>query len=332
LELRATRPVASDELRERVRAVAAQAEPVRERRLPPFRRLALVAAVSTAGVAVSGALIYGVAKSGGPNRHGFSAAERARATEQQPVMTGSGGSGTSELEDPGAKAALTPQRAVIPAVPRRAQEYTAALSVQVANRTRLSDATKRAMRVARLLGGYVSYTRYSAPSRGRGAASLVVRVPIDRVDDAIGEYSELGTILAQNVSILDVTKAIEEQAKEIARLRADVARLEAGGVTSDERPRLEAEKARLDYLTKRRNATVRRADLARVVLELTTKPKGAAAPASRFHRTMSSAAGVLLRELELLVYALVVAGPLLLLGAALIGASRVRDRRLFERT
>jgi hypothetical protein len=47
---------------------------------------------------------------------------------------------------------------------------------------------------------------------------------------------------------------------------------------------------------------------------------------------MSSAGGVLLRELELLLYALIVAGPLLLLGLGVIGASRVRDRRLFERS
>ena len=52
----------------------------------------------------------------------------------------------------------------------------------------------------------------------------------------------------------------------------------------------------------------------------------------RFHRTLSDAGSILVRELELLVYALIVAGPLLLLGAAAIAAGRLRDRRLFERT
>jgi hypothetical protein len=46
---------------------------------------------------------------------------------------------------------------------------------------------------------------------------------------------------------------------------------------------------------------------------------------------MSDAGSVLLREAEFLLYALIVAGPLLLLGTALIGAARLRDRRLFER-
>src|SRR5439155_26914735 len=119
---------------------------------------------------------------------------------------------------------------------------------------------------------------------------------------------------------------------EISRLQADIARLEAGGVTPAERPQLDADKARLDYLIKRKAATVRRAQLARVALELTTKPKQSAAPAGRFDRTLSDAGGVLLREGEILLYALIVAGPLLLLGAAFIAAGRLRDRRLFERS
>jgi len=188
------------------------------------------------------------------------------------------------------------------------------------------------MRFARLVGGYVAYVRYANPAHGRGAASLIVRVPIDRVQDVIAEYSSLGTILAQHVSVVDVTNAVEEETREIARLKTAIARLEAGGVTPTEEYRLRELQARLAYLTKHKAATVRRAQLARVVLELTTKPKQAAAPASRFDRTMSDAGGVLLREAEILLYALIVTGPLLLLGTALIGAGRLRDRRLWERS
>src|SRR5207247_2447764 len=83
------------------------------------------------------------------------------------------------------------------------------------------------------------------------------------------------------------------------------------------RYRLAELQARLDYLTKHRAATVRRAQFARVALELATKPKHrAAASTGRFDRTMSDAGGVLLREAEILVYALIVAGPLLLLGGS----------------
>lgn len=320
-ELRASRPRASGEVRERVLSIAGRAPAPREPRLvlPPLRRLVLVAAASTAVIAVSGALVYGLAESGSPSRRGVANPPVAAA--------GSTAGGTKRLDATSAE-----KQPFIQAVPTRLQQYGASLRVQVRGRAELSDATKHAMRVARLLGGYVAYIRYSAPSHGRGAASLVLRVPIDRVEDAVGELSGLGTILAQNVTIRDVTKAVGEQAKEIARLRAEIARLEAGGVTASERAQLAADKARLDYLTKRRNATVRRAKLARVSLVLTTKPKASPAAATRFHRTLGNAGGALVRELELLLYALIVAGPLLLLGGAVIAAGRARDRRLFERS
>ena len=65
-------------------------------------------------------------------------------------------------------------------------------------------------------------------------------------------------------------------------------------------------------------------------------PKAAAAPASRFRRTIDDAGSVLLRELELLLYALVVAGPLLAIGGAGMLAGRTvrrrSDRRLLERS
>jgi hypothetical protein len=233
--------------------------------------------------------------------------------------------GTQELK-------RTPS-SVFPSTSSRLQQYGAFMRLQVKDLGALSDATKRAMRLARDVGGYVAYVRYSSPSHGQGSASLIVRVPVDRVQDVIEEYSNLGTILSQKINIVDVTKAVEEQAREIARLKAQIAQIEAGGVTQRERYRLAELQARLDYLTKHRAATVRRAQFARVALELATKPKHrAAASTGRFDRTMSDAGGVLLREAEILLYALIVAGPLLLLGGAIIAAGRLRDRRLFERS
>ena len=77
------------------------------------------------------------------------------------------------------------------------------------------------------------------------------------------------------------------------------------------------------------------ARLARITLGLTTPAKQAATAPSRFDRTVDDAGSVLLRELEILLYALVVAGPLLLLGAAGIAAAKAQrrrsDARLLER-
>jgi hypothetical protein len=322
-ELRSARPSASPELRNRVLAVAAQEEPRRPPRFTlPLRRLAVVAVPAAFALAIGGAVVHGLVHSGGSGR---------TVAGTSAVHSGTVG---QKLKQEGAAGALAPlparARAIAPSTPSRLQRYTASLRVQVKNLNALSDATKRAMRFARLLGGYVASVQYSAPKNGRGSASIIVRVPVDRVQDAVEEYSGLGTILAQHVSIVDVTKAVQEEAKEIARLQADIARIEAGGVTPAERARLSAEKARLDYLTKLKAATVRRAELARVKLVLTTKPKQAAASTGRFDRTMSDAGGVLLREAEILFYALIVAGPLLLLGAGAALLARAQRRR-FER-
>jgi hypothetical protein len=219
----------------------------------------------------------------------------------------------------------------LPNTTSRLQQYGAFMRLRVKNLDALSDTTKRAMRFARLVGGYVAYVRYSSPAHEQGSASLIVRVPIDRVQDVIEEYSNLGTILSQRVSVVDVTKAVEEESREIERLHALIGRLEAGGVTPGERYRWSEAKARLDDLTKHKAATVRRAELARITLELRTKPKHAAAAAGRFDRTMSDAGGVLLREAEILLYALIVAGPLLLLGLGAVMVGRVQRRRFEDR-
>jgi len=322
-ELRSARPSASPEFRKRVLAVAAQEEPRRPPRFTlPLRRLAVVAVPAALALAIGGAVVHGLIHSGSNGRTVAGTSAVHSGTVRQ------------KLKQEGAAGALAPlpahARVIAPSTPSRLQRYTASLRVQVKNLNALSDATKRAMRFARLLGGYVASVQYSAPKNGRGGASIIVRVPVDRVQDAVEEYSGLGTILAQHVSIVDVTKAVQEEAKEIARLQADIARIEAGGVTPAERARLSAEKARLDYLTKLKAATVRRAELARVKLVLTTKPKQAAASTGRFDRTMSDAGGVLLREAEILFYALIVAGPLLLLGAGAALLARAQRRR-FER-
>ena len=311
LEMRAARPIASIELRERVLEVAAREQPRRERRfsLPPLRRVALVAAPAVLALAIGGALVHGLASSGD------------KPAQIPAVVDRLGGQTTNSS---GARLASPKARAILPNTPTRLQQYGASMRIQVKNLGALSDATKRAMHFARFVGGYVAYIRYSSPAHEQGSASLVVRVPIDRVQDVIEEYSNLGTIVSQKISVVDVTNAVEEQAREIARLKGEIARLKPG-------PERSALQARLDYLTKRKAATVRRAQLARVALVLTTK-KQAAAATGRFDRTLSDAGSVLLREAEILLYALIVAGPLLLLGGAIVAAGRYRDRRLFQRS
>ncbi|HYX77480.1 MAG TPA: hypothetical protein VE757_09925, partial [Gaiellaceae bacterium] len=165
-ELRNARPVASTELRERVSEIAARERPAPRPRfsLPPFRRLALVAVPAALAVAVGAALVHGLASSG----------QNGQKAAPGPVSSGSTGSGGSALTHPRAlqleKTPGQPYSAVAPSS-ARLQQYGAFLRLQVRDLGALSDTTKRAMRFARLVGGYVAYVRYSSPKQGQGSAA-----------------------------------------------------------------------------------------------------------------------------------------------------------------
>jgi hypothetical protein len=198
------------------------------------------------------------------------------------------------------------------------------------------------MRLTRSLGGFVASASFDVPGR-QGTSTLVLRIPIDRVQRALSAFAGYGTLLAQKISVQDLQQRANAQSSRIAALKRAIAALETqlqGSVSQTERDRLEhllsIEKSRLAAQQKRLGATVRRAELARVGLTLVTPaPKASAAP-GRFDRTLDDAGSVLARELEILLYALVVVGPLLALGGVAIAIGRTHrrrsDRRLLERT
>jgi hypothetical protein len=76
---------------------------------------------------------------------------------------------------------------------------------------------------------------------------------------------------------------------------------------------------------------VHRGQFARIALTMVVGKEKPAAAAGRFDRTLDKAGSVLVRELEILLYALVVAGPLLLLGGLAILAGRAQRRRADQR-
>ena len=214
----------------------------------------------------------------------------------------------------------------------RLQQYDASLRVRVSNQEELSKRTQDALRLTRKLGGYVAWANYSTP-RNSGDSELQLQIPITRVQAAIAAFSGYGTLLAQRIRLKDLQQRADNLASRIQRLRAEIARLERSGADP---VRLQRDRARLAQLVRARSSTVKRAQMASVALALVVGKKSAAAPAGRFDRTVDDAGSVLARELELLLYALVVAGPLLAIGAAGIFASRsVRrrsDEKLLERS
>jgi hypothetical protein len=209
----------------------------------------------------------------------------------------------------------------------RLQRYDATLRLRVRDVDALSNDAQRAMRLTRSLGGYVASVQYATRSEKRGAATLVLRVPVTNIQTALGELASLGTILQQHTALLDVTKRADAESKQIAKLEQQLAH-----ATPEQAPAI---RARLATLRAKHARLVRSARLARIVVTLTTPAPKAAATPGRLDRTLDDAGDVLVRELELLLYALVVAGPLLLLGGIGVAAGRAvrrrADARLLER-
>src|SRR5512144_795848 len=105
----------------------------------------------------------------------------------------------------------------------RLQRYQATLRLRVEGVDALSTATKRAMNLTHGLGGYVASVQYSTRSGKHGGATLVLRVPVGKVQTALTERASLGTILQQHTGILDVTRRVDREARQIAQLERELA-------------------------------------------------------------------------------------------------------------
>jgi Domain of unknown function (DUF4349) len=323
-ELRASRPVAPAALRAQVSAV----EPAGPRWMFqwPSRRvvLALAAAALVASFVAAG--VTGLTRSTSP-QHSSAGAGAAVKTPREVGAAAQSLSPavTALLPEAGLSGRSLRSSDLAPAA-GRLQRYQASLRLRVKGVDALSNATKRAMNLAHGLGGYVASVQYATGGK-RGGATLVLRVPVGNIQTALTELASLGTILQQHTGILDVTKRVDREARQIAKLERELA------TASPER----AAEIRLTLRTLRAKHArlLRSAHLAKITLGLTLPAPSAAATPSRFDRTLDDAGSVLLRELEILLYAAVVAGPLLLLGALGFAASRTArrrsDARLLER-
>jgi hypothetical protein len=322
-ELRTNRPVASTELRERVLAMAPPPPP---RRIEPnLRRLVPAVAFAGLAAAVGVATVVGVVhgSQGSSTTSAKSSASHQAALQNRERATPPVRANASTNFDAG-----NALRGVAPST-TRLQQYDAFLRVRVKDQSDLSRRTQQALRFTRRLGGYVVSANYSAPGK-TGTSSLALRIPIQHVQAAIAAFSAYGVLVSQRITLKDLQQKVDSLAIRIRRLRARIA-------AGEPQPQLERDKALLRALTRSRQATTQRAQLASVALTMAVaaKQKHAAAAPGRFHRTLDEAGSVLIREFELLLYALLVAGPLLLLGgAAILGSRSLRrraDQKLLER-
>jgi hypothetical protein len=339
--LRSARPVPAPALRERVLAAAAATPPPSQ---PRARRAArvLVPALAVALVGVAG---LAGSRSLGPLGGDEAAESIAVSPQGRPAARPSAPPAAADVDGEASAGEALSAAPFSPTPPGRLQEQHIALGVRVPDVDALADATARAMEAARTLGGYVVAAHYDVPSPEGGDSTLVVRVPVTRVQEAIARFTALGTIASQDVRLQDLQPAYDRRERELDGLRGRIARLEvelaAPGLGEQERARLRTQLDEARRAVAAREAQQRAAEqqgrLARVELLLTTRTAGPPPPADDGAAATLRAAAELLKAM--LVWtgaALIVAGPFLLLAGLAVAASRTRRRvlqaRLLERS
>jgi hypothetical protein len=320
-ELRSVSPRASHEARERVRTLR---EPERRRSLGWRPALVLV----PVALAAAGAIMLG----GGDNRSDNQAASGSR-TAIEALQTPSA---TPEAGDAAGRARET--LAPTLADTARAQEWDVSLALAVRDNRSLSDASAEAIRTTRALGGFVVSSNVATQGSG-GRADLVLRIPQRRVQDAIAQFSELGTITGQQVTVQDRQADLDRLAKRIDTLRIQLAEVRAqlaqGGLSEVDRLRLELRRQRLqgqlNQQTRQRTGIANEVALSEFSLTLETRRAAAAAGDSRIDSAVGDAVEVLSVAAAVGLFLLIVLAPLAVIAALALLVRRSLRRREEER-
>lgn len=338
-EIRESRPAAPAALRERVRAIAAE-EPAREPRLDRFRltwgwRRLVVLAPATLLVALLAGSVIGLTR------------DRETPVAGEALTTVSEGGSSEDAarspappaweatpadKDQAAGSAAPPSTGLVAPTPGTLQRFEAELSLKVEDVEALSDATKRAQRIALDHGGSVASLSYDAPSQGVGGAQITLRIPTSRVQSALAELSQLGTILGQRYGIQDLQQQADSLQKQIEETQRQIARIQAQLGNPDVTPENEAvlrsrlanARAKLSGLREAMRTTRAEGATSTVYVTLTTEEiEASPAGGSR----LDDIKDVLAWEAIAALYVLVVAGPIVLLGLLVWLAVRWARRR-----
>ena len=347
-EIRESRPAAPAALRERVRAIAAE-EPAREPRLHRFRltwgwRRLVVLAPATILVALLAGSVIGLTRD----------RETPVAGEAVTSMSEAGGSDDAARSLPptwdatqadkgeaagSAGSAAPPSPGLVAPTPGTLQRFEAELSLKVEDVEALSDATKRAQRIAIDHGGSVASLSYDAPSQGVGGAQITLRIPTNRVQSALADLSQLGTILGQRYGIQDLQQQADSLQRQIEETQRQIARIQAQlgnpSLTPENeavlRSRLANARAKLSDLREAMRTTRAEGATSTVYVTLTTEE---IEPSPAGGSRLDDVRDVLAWEAIAALYVVVVAGPIVLLGLlvwlALRWARRREASRLLE--
>jgi hypothetical protein len=291
----------------------------------------LVAVPAAAALALASASVLGLARSGSP-QVGRDAAEKSTLEAATPP-TATGGVPDSRTiaptQDSGSGNATADNRA---------QKVSATLTVEVKDSDAVSRAAQSALDLTRTLGGFVVSS--SVATGDEGSAAITVRVPVDKVQDAIAGLSGLGRIVSQNVTIEDRQESIDAFVRQSRSIRAQIAlvtaRLDSETLDAETRARLETrlKNLRTDLLVARRSLGTLRAEARMSTIQLTVvtpEAFGAAAPPSRIDRTIDEALNVLAWEGVVALGILIVLAPFALVAGAVWLGHRLYRRHEEER-
>ena len=332
-ELQANRPAAPAALRARIREIAAPetapASRWRFRLALPRPAFVLVPAAAVLAIAVGTAGVVGLAGSGGDNRIAVAnQPERLPATAETPTFEPKAAQGFTERSTnlgavqaaPGVGGA--PDTAIGP-TPDRAQRVAATLTIKVPDSDHVSRATQEALDITQALGGHV--VSASVATGEEGSATLTVRIPVAKTQDAIVRLSSLGKIVSQQVSIEDLQENLDALVRRTRSVTAQIvgitARLDSETFEAAERAKLELRRRtlrnELHGLRQGVASTNAEARFATIQLSVVTPDALGAVPThSRLDRALDRAVDVLVWEGVVALVALLVAAPFAVLGIA----------------
>ena len=332
-ELQASRPAAPPELRARVRELSAESPaqaPLRRFRFPA-RRVALIAIPTAAALANASAGVVGLSRSD----------VSTEAIRQKSLVTTTGAGSTTPAPNASREGATLSGTAsggladtAIAPTTGRAQRVSATLTVEVADADAVSRAAQDALDLTRRLGGHV--VNASVATGDEGSASLTVRIPVAKVQEAIVGLSRLGSIVAQQVTIDDLQETLDRLKRRQLSLRSQialvVANLESGTLDAETQARLEArlKTLRAELREIRSGISVTNAEARMSTIQLTVVTPGAfgaVAPPARLDRTIDEALNVLAWEAVIALAVLIVLAPFALVAfAAWLGRRFYRHR------
>jgi hypothetical protein len=220
----------------------------------------------------------------------------------------------------------------------RAQRVSATLTVEVDDADAVSSAAQDALDLTRSLGGFVVSSSVSTGEEG--SAAITVRIPVDRVQEAITGLSGLGRIVTQQVTVDDLQQSLDELEQREAKVRSEIARIRARLRTETLdaqteavlRARLQTLRTELTGLRTSIASTQSEASMSTIQLTVVTPGAlGAVAPPSRIERTLDEALNILAWEAVIALGMLIVLAPFALVGVAAWLARRLYRRHEEER-